>query len=122
MDERWEKGQNILKQLIGATSFPALDQLREFCPDFAQMIIAHGFGELYGRPGLDLKQRELVSLAALIAQGAVEQLRFHVPAALRAGLTPQEIQEVVMQCAGYVGYPRAISAMQMVMEILQGEN
>lgn len=122
MDKRLGKGQNILQQLHGAASFPALDQLREFCPAFAQMIIAHGFGELYGRPGLDLKHRELVSLTALIVQGAVEQLRFHVPAALRAGWTSQEIQEVIIQCVGYAGYPRAISAMQMVMEILQEEN
>ncbi|WP_027417123.1 carboxymuconolactone decarboxylase family protein [Aneurinibacillus terranovensis] len=113
-DERYEKGLASLQQLLGK-EFAPLEAVRQFYPGLAELIVCNGFGDIYSRPGLDIKQRELVSLSSLISQGAVEQLDFHIDAALNVGLTPKEIVEVIIHCTAYVGFPKALSALMFVM-------
>ncbi|MCZ8511951.1 carboxymuconolactone decarboxylase family protein [Paenibacillus filicis] len=121
-DNRVQKGTQVLTKLTGLDSFPPLEAIRNFYPDFADMIVANGFADIYSRQGLDEKQRELITLSSLITQGAIDQLDFHIHAALNVGVSPVEIVELVMHCSAYVGFPKAISAMGVVMRIYQERN
>ena len=78
------------------------------CPDLARMTIEWGFGDIVSRPGIDLKTRELVTIASCVTLGhAVPQLRAHIEGALNVGATPQEIVEVILKCACMPALPRA---------------
>lgn len=118
-DKRYEQGMEVLTKLNGSKDFPPLEAIREFFPDFAEFIVTNGFADIYSRPGLDAKQRELITLSSLITQGATDQLNFHVLGALNVGVTPVEIVELVMHCSAYVGFPKAIGALGVVMQIFK---
>ncbi|WP_245855863.1 carboxymuconolactone decarboxylase family protein [Paenibacillus rigui] len=118
-EQRYQQGMDVLKKMIGGDVFPPLEAIRSFYPDFADMIVMNGFADVYSRPALDHKQRELITLSSLISQGAIDQMNFHVHAALNVGVKPVEIVELVMHCSAYVGFPKAISAMDVVMRIFK---
>lgn len=80
--------------------------------------IDHVFGALWARPGLDRRSRSLVTLGALIALRASEELKFHFPIALRNGLTIEEVEEVIYHMTGYVGYPAATNARNVARAVL----
>jgi len=121
MDNRYQRGIEIVTKLAGEQGKGALEELGVFSPDFASKIIEFGFGEIYSRPVLDLKQRELLTLASLITQGAESQLQFHFRSSLHIGLTKEEIMEVILHCALYAGFPRALSALQVFQGIIAVE-
>lgn len=82
------------------------------------MIIEFGFGEIYQRPGLDLKSRELATVAALTALGCCQpQLNVHINGALNVGCEPQEITETIIQIALYAGFPACLNAMFVAKEV-----
>lgn len=116
---RLQEGKEVLTKLTGMDSFPPLEAIRSFYPDFADMIVTNGFADIYSRVGLDEKQRELITLSSLITQGAIDQLDFHIHAALNVGVKPVEIVELAMHCSAYAGFPKAISAMGVIMRIFQ---
>lgn len=96
-------GEGAADRLLAALSGPGAD-LGRYGIDF-------NFGEIYSRPGLDLRQRQIASIAALVGMGdCVPQLKGHIKAGLNVGLTPEEIVEVIIHCVQYVGFPRAINA------------
>jgi 4-carboxymuconolactone decarboxylase len=111
MNENYEKGLNILKQMTDERGIEIIKSLGKIFPDFQEKMIDFGFGEIYSRPNLDLKIREVVTITSLITQGAFEQLGFHIKGALKAGLNPEEILEIILQCAAYAGFPKACSAL-----------
>ena len=76
------------------------------------------FGQLWLRPGLDRRSRSLVTLGVLITLRATGQLRFHIPAALRNGLTREEIEEVIYHCSAYAGFPAASEARDAAEQIM----
>ncbi|MNI03885.1 Carboxymuconolactone decarboxylase family protein [compost metagenome] len=117
--ERYEQGLSTLKEMVGEAGVKPIEDLGRFFPDFGQMLVAFGFGDLYARTSLDLKQREMITLTSLITQGAMEQLPFHLHAALNVGLRPEEIMELVMHCAGYAGFPKACGALNVVQSVFQ---
>lgn len=118
--ERYERGYKTVVNMVGEEGIKAtIEQVEQFYPDFAKMIVEFGFGDIYSRPGLNEKQRELLTIAALITQGATSQLPFHIHASLNLGLTPKEIVEAILHCVPYVGFPRAIEAFFVVMEIFK---
>ena len=87
------------------------DRLADIAPDLGQYIIGFAFGEIYNRPALDLRQRELITLAALAAQGGCEnQLRVHIHAARNVGLSREEIIEAFIHCVPYLGFPKVLNA------------
>jgi 4-carboxymuconolactone decarboxylase len=95
-----------------------VDSLRDIAPDFADLVIAFPFGDIYTRPGLDLRTRELVTVAALAALGnAGPQLRVHIHAARNVGCTREEIVEVLMQMAVYAGFPAAVNGLFAAKEV-----
>ena len=81
--------------------------------------IDHVFGALWARPGLDRRSRSLVTLGALIALRATEELKFHFPIALRNGLTIGEVEEVIYHMTGYAGYPAATNARNVARQVLK---
>ena len=109
---RYEKGLAKLQEIDGAAGENVIAALADIAPDLGRYVIEFGFGDVYSRPGLDLKSRELVTVGALTALGhAQPQLAVHIHAALNVGCTKEEIIEVIIQMALYAGFPAALNAM-----------
>ncbi len=115
---RHERGTRMLAQVDGPAGLAVVEQLAQSFPDFARLLVEVPFGDIYARPALGLRERELATVAALCAMGhALPQLRVHVHAALHVGCTPAEIVEVAMQMAVYAGFPAALNALGVVREV-----
>ena len=96
--ERFQRGWQTLKAIDGEAGEQVIESLQAIAPDLARYVIEFPFGDIYPRPGLDVKSREIATVAALTAMGnARPQLKVHVQAALNVGCTREEIVEVVMQ-------------------------
>lgn len=116
--ERFIKGQQMLQQVDGKGGDAVVDSLRDIAPDFARYLIEFPFGDIYSRTGLDLRSREIATVAALTAMGnATPQLKVHIEAALHVGLTQAEIIEVMMQMAVYAGFPAALNGLFAAKEV-----
>jgi len=106
-----------------ATLDPGLeDALRKgmapVAPDFADMMVQFGYGEMMSRPGLDPRGRQLVTIGALTALGhPVDQLKGHINGALSVGVTPAEIVEAIMQVALYAGFPAATNGLRIARRV-----
>jgi 4-carboxymuconolactone decarboxylase len=88
-----------------------IESLADVAPDVGRYVVEFGFGDIYQRPTLDLRQRQIATIAALTALGGTEpQLEVHLNASLNVGLTPQEIVEVLTHCIPYAGFRRALNA------------
>lgn len=110
MRDAYRRGVAVLAEL-GATTETTANRVAEIAPDFAGMAIAFPYGELFARPGLDLKDRELATVAMLAALSALPQLRVHVAAALRLGWSREALIELLMQVAPFAGFPAAVEAL-----------
>lgn len=98
-------------------------ELEDIAPDLGKFVVEFPYSELYTREGLDLKTRELATIAALTALGnAKPQLKDHINAALNVENTPQEIVEVIMQMSAYAGFPAAINGMKAAKEVFKKRN
>lgn len=121
MSERFERGLSTLRRLDEAQIGPVLEGLRDVAPDFGPLIVEFAFGDIYSRPGLDLKSRQIATLAALSVLGAAPQLKAHIRAALGVGCSRAEIVEVLMQMALYAGLPASLNALAVAREAFAGE-
>jgi 4-carboxymuconolactone decarboxylase len=111
-DARFERGSARLAEVDGAGGQRVVDALRDVAPDLGRYIVEFAFGDIYSRPGLSLRDREIATVAALTALGhAQPQLDVHVNAALNVGCSAREIMEVIMQMTLYAGFPAALNAM-----------
>lgn len=109
---RYDRGLRNLAAIDGEAGQRVVDSLRDIAPDFARLLIEFPFGDVYARPGLDLKSREIATVAALTALGtAPAQLQVHVHGALNVGCTREEVVEVVIQMAVYAGFPAALNGL-----------
>jgi 4-carboxymuconolactone decarboxylase len=109
--ERFDQGKDVLDRIDGEAGAKVIEALADIAPELGHQIVAWGFGEIYARPGLDPRDRQLVTLGMLTALGGCEpQLDVHINAALNVGLTPQQIVEVFLHSAVYCGFPRAVNA------------
>lgn len=109
---RRQRGDAALARIHGERGLAYVAALRDAFPDFADMLTEFAYGEIYARDGLDPKSRQIATIAALTILGdSRHELEIHIQSALRAGLTRQEIIEVIMQMAVYGGFPRALSAL-----------
>jgi len=115
---RYERGMALLKQTQGENADKVLKSLESIAPDLGRYAAEFAFGDVMSRPGLDIKTREMISVAALTALGtAGPQLRAHIGAALRVGCTQQEIVEIILQMVVYAGFPAALNGMQAAREV-----
>jgi 4-carboxymuconolactone decarboxylase len=109
---RYDRGLRNLSAIDGEAGQRVIDSLKEIAPDFARYVVEFPFGDIYNRPGLDLKSREIATIAALAALGnARPQLEVHLHGALNVGCTRTEIVEVLMQMAVYAGFPAALNGL-----------
>ncbi|WP_396328438.1 carboxymuconolactone decarboxylase family protein [Burkholderia anthina] len=118
VDDRYARGWNKLKEIDGEVGERVIAALAPIAPDFGRLLVEFGFGDIYSRPQLDLKSREIATIAALAALGnAQPQLKVHIEAALNVGCTRDEIVEVFMQMAVYAGFPAALNALFAAHEV-----
>ncbi|MCL1091396.1 carboxymuconolactone decarboxylase family protein [Shewanella profunda] len=111
-NQRYVQGLAKLSEIDGEAGEKVIHSLADICPDLGKYIIEYPFGDIYQREGLDLKTRELVTVAALTALGHCQpQLNVHINGALNVGCTRQEIVEVILQMSVYAGFPAALNGM-----------
>jgi 4-carboxymuconolactone decarboxylase len=114
-----EEGKRIRREVLGDDHVDrAAESTTEFTRDFQELITRYAWGEIWARPGLDRKTRSCITLTALVALGRDHELELHVRAALRNGVTPAEIKEVLLQSAIYCGVPAANSAFAVAQRVL----
>lgn len=118
----YEPGLKVRREVLGDAHVDgALDAADDFTEDFQELVTRYAWGEVWTREGLDRRTRSCVTLTALVASGRLESLAAHVRAALRNGLTPTEIKEVLMQTAVYCGVPAAGAAFSVAQTVIQEE-
>lgn len=118
----YDDGMKVRREVLGdehvdRASAGATDLTR----DFQELITTYAWGEIWTRPGLDRRSRSMITLTALIARGHHEELAMHLRAALRNGLTVDEIKEVLLQSAIYCGVPDANTAFRVAQQVLAEE-
>lgn len=115
---RYQRGLEKLREIDGEAGEQVLDSLGDIAPDFARYLIEFPFGDIYSRPGLDLRSREIAVVAALTALGnASPQLKVHIQGALNVGISRQEVVEIMMQMAVYAGFPAALNGLSAAREV-----
>ncbi|GGI80282.1 4-carboxymuconolactone decarboxylase [Shewanella hanedai] len=119
-NSRFVTGLEQLSKIDGEAGHNVIQSLQDICPDLAKFTIEYPFGDIYSRPALDLKSREIATIAALTALGHCKpQLKVHLNAALNVGCTEDEIKEVLLQMSVYAGFPAALNGMFAFKEVLQ---
>lgn len=117
-ENRYERGKRALADIDGEAGDKVVAALADIAPDFARYLIEFPFGDIYSRPGLDLRSREIATIAALTALGnAAPQLKVHIEAGLNVGLSREEIVETIMQMAVYAGFPAALNGLFAAKEV-----
>ena len=115
---RYSRGWEKLREIDGQAGERVVASLSDIAPDFAKYLIEFPFGDIYSRPQLDLKVREIGVVAALTALGnAAPQLKVHIHGALNVGCTREEVVEIIMQMAVYAGFPAALNGLFAAKEI-----
>ncbi len=118
-DPTHDNGMRVRREVLGDAHVDgAISRTTAFTADFQDLITRYAWGEIWTRPGLDRKTRSCITLTALVALGKMEELEMHVRAALRNGLTEDEIGEVLLQCAVYCGVPSANAAFAVAQRVL----
>ncbi|HEX2622528.1 MAG TPA: carboxymuconolactone decarboxylase family protein [Phototrophicaceae bacterium] len=113
---RYEQGLIKLAEIDGRAGEEIVAPLG----DLGRYIVEFAFGDIYSRDNLNLREREIATIAALTVMGGREpQLKVHLGAALNVGLTPAEVEEVIIQTVPYAGFPTAINALTLFQKILR---
>ncbi|MGZ8585977.1 MAG: carboxymuconolactone decarboxylase family protein [Actinomycetota bacterium] len=113
-DERYQRGREKLREVHGDRSLATVEALG----DLGRLIVEVAYGDVYSRPGLTLRERQIASVAALVATGRSSQLPVHLRSSLNAGLSADELREVIIQTATIAGFPPAMNAMSTLKTIV----
>lgn len=117
-----EQGMKVRREVLGDAHVDRAEAKKdEFTEDFQDFITRYAWGDVWARPGLERRERSMLTLAALVALGAENEIAMHVRAALRNGLSADEIKEVFLHTAVYAGLPRANSAFAIAQQALAEE-
>lgn len=112
--ERYERGRELLDLVDGAPGDEVVDAMGEL----GIQIVEFMFGDIYSRPGLSLRDRELITVAMLAAmRGCEPQLEIHIGSAMNVGVTPDELRELIMHVGPYAGFPAAVNAMKALQKV-----
>lgn len=115
---RFEYGMKQLQKIDGAGGEAVIESLQDISPDLSKYIIEFAFGDIYTRNGLNLQEREIITITSLLTAGGCEpQLRVHINGALNVGVTPEKIVETFLQCIPYTGFPKVLNAIFVAKEI-----
>ena len=122
-NDRYQRGLAKLREIDGEGGVKVVDGLADIAPDFARYLLEFPFGDIYSRPGLDLRSREIAVVAALTALGnAAPQLKVHIQGALNVGVTREEVVETIMQMAVYAGFPAALNGLGAAREVFAADD
>ncbi len=117
-DDQYRRGLAQLEKMGGGSVQAMLGKTQEISPDLAKITVEFPYGEILSRKGLDLRSRQIATVAALTALGtAPVQLRAHIDMALAVGCSEEEIKEVIIQMAVYAGFPAALNGMAAAQEV-----
>ena len=118
-DDQHARGMDVRRAVLGDAHVDrAVERTTPFTEAFQDLITRYAWGEVWARPGLDRRTRSAITLTALVALGREDELAMHVRAALRNGLTRDEIGEILLQCAVYCGVPAANGAFAIAQGVL----
>ena len=116
----YQRGMNEVRKQLGPMADSYIERIKALAPEFAWVNVTFPFGELYTRDVLDLKTRELCTVAALTVQGfSLPELKLHIDAALRIGASREEVIEVITQMIAYAGFPAATNALMTAQAVFQ---
>ncbi|HEY1318074.1 MAG TPA: 4-carboxymuconolactone decarboxylase [Gaiella sp.] len=122
-DDAYERGMEVRREVLGDDHVDgAIRATTDLTAEFQSFITRYAWGEIWTRPGLDRKTRSCITLTALVASNRTEELEMHLRAALRNGLTAEEIREVLLHCAIYCGVPAANTAFAIARRVLEDES
>ena len=117
---RFEKGFKKFEEIHGPVAKATLESVKDIAPELGQFVTEFAFGDIYSRPGLDLKTRQLLTIASLTTLGTAPlQLKSHIKGALRVGCTKEEIVETLLQMSVYAGFPKAMNAVYNAKEVFK---
>ncbi|HEY2600732.1 MAG TPA: 4-carboxymuconolactone decarboxylase [Thermoleophilaceae bacterium] len=120
MTDHDEQGMKVRREVLGDEHVDrAVEGTTPFSEPFQEFITRYAWGDVWARPGLDRKTRSCITLAALVSLRAENEIAMHVRAALRNGLTPEEIGEVILHTAVYAGLPAANAAFAIAQEVIE---
>jgi len=116
--DRFAHGKQVLDAIDGEAGTRVIESLSDIAPELGHQIVAWGFGDIYARPDLEPRDRQLVTLGMLTALGGCEpQLDVHINASLNVGLTPAQIIEAFLHASVYCGFPRALNAVFVAKKV-----
>ncbi|MDQ0209086.1 carboxymuconolactone decarboxylase family protein [Alkalicoccobacillus murimartini] len=122
MSEKAAAGWKMIDELAGERGIQAMKTVEEFSPRLAKLALEFGYGDVYLDDALDKKQRALITLSSLITQGDNGRgLTYHFNAALRVGVSKEEILELINHCSAYAGFPKAIHAVHVFKDFLENQ-
>ncbi len=117
-EDRYERGWERLRELAGEQGERAIEGVRDVAPDLARYAVEFGYGDVYRRPVLDDRSRQIAAISALTALGGAEpQLEYHIGIALNVGVEPRDIVETVIHLAPFVGFARTLNAARSVKRV-----
>lgn len=117
-ENRYDRGWKKLQEIDGDAGERVIESLKNIAPDLGRYTIEFPFGDVYSRPGLGLREREIATVAALTALGtAQQQLKVHIHGALNVGCSREEIIEIIIQMAVYAGFPAALNGAFAAQEV-----
>lgn len=118
-DDTYQEGLSIRREVLGDEHVNrALDRATPFTQPFQEFITRHAWGAVWTRPGLDRRMRSAITVAVLTALGREHELELHLRGAIRNGLTPQELAEILIHTAVYAGVPAANAAFAIAQRVL----
>lgn len=122
-DERFERGMQMRRRVLGDEQVDRAEAARtDLNNDFVDYFVSAAWGDVWTRPGLDLRTRSCITVAMLVALDRPAELRLHLRGALRNGVTAEELKEILLQAAVYCGVPAANDAYRVAQEVLQQGN
>jgi 4-carboxymuconolactone decarboxylase len=117
---RYKKGWKTLHKINSIAGERILELLKDISPDMARFVIEYPYGDIWSRPGLNMKTRELITIASLVTLGyPKDQLKAHINNALNAKCTKEEIVEVIMQMSVYAGFPAALNGLFVAQDVFR---
>lgn len=119
-ESRYDRGLAKMREMFGPGVDSSLKTLAATSPDLVRCLVEFPFGDVYPRPGLDLKTREMLTVAALTVLGYPQsELRDHIRGALNVGCTRDDILEIILQMAVYAGFPAALEAVKTATVVFE---
>lgn len=122
MNERRSEAIELIAKMLPDSAMnrrlSSNDDTKVFAGEILDLSVDHAYADLWTRPGLDLRARSMITVAMMIAVRDTAELKIHVPAAVRNGVTIEELEELILHATGYVGFPAAASARQVMVESL----